>query len=338
MGAAGAPVLIHAPLAGDAEAIAKAIAASVDCTRICDRPEHLSRVLSDEAACVIVAHEGASRRTGEILLDHFGREPPWSRLPVLFLVASEDRTPPACRLLKENGGKPYLKLRRPVDPMTLRRAVETQQAERRRQFETRDLLKRLEESEARQRTLLSELRHRSRNTLALMQALFRLSAREAPDREALTASFSERLSSLVRAHESLSDASGQTRNLASLIREHAAPYAQRPEQIRLEGGDVELPQRIAFEFAMIVHELATNAAKYGAFSNTDGEVEVRWTTAADGGTVDITWSERGGPPVTPPERRGLGSTLIQGMNLGAGSSGEIAFHPGGIVWRGRLGL
>ncbi len=334
------PVLIHAPLGNDAAAIAREVEAAGEAACICPRPQDLADAIGDGRAdgvlACIASQEGAGEEPGETLARAFAAEPDWARLPLIVLVSDVRRPPQAVRILdRMSHGPSFLMLERPCRPAVLRHAIRTQAESRRRQFETRDLLTRLRSEEERGRFLLDELRHRTRNSLAVLQALFSLSARRADSVEQLATVFGERLQNLSEAHTLLSQEGEGKRRLADVLRQHVLPYAISEEQLRLSGPETVLSGRICFELALVVHELATNAAKYGALSSASGRVDIAWTPDGDGGGLRLVWQERGGPPVAPPEETGLGSRLVRRFPS-AQPDAEIEFRREGLVWTGRI--
>jgi len=332
------PILVHAPLGDDAAAIALEIEATGEAARICPRPQDFAEAIgegaSEDVLACIVTEEGAGEGVGAALARAFAAEPAWARLPLVVLVKDVRRPPPAVRMLdRRDQGLPFLVLERPCRPAILRHAIQTQAEARRRQFETRDLLTRLRSEEERGRFLLNEVRHRTRNSLAVLQALFGLSARRADSVGELATVFGERLQNLSEAHTRLSEEGEGEWRLGDLLREHVLPYAMSEDQLRLSGPDAILSGRICFELAMVVHELATNAAKYGALSRGDGRVEVAWTPDGEGGALRLVWREHGGPPVAPPEEAGLGSRLVRRFPS-TRPTAEMEFRPDGLVWTG----
>lgn len=330
------PVLVHAPLGEDAEAIAVEVEAIGLKTHACRTPADLDAALTvngpEGALVAIVSQEGAGRRAGDVLDRAFGSEPSWARLPVLFLVSDSRRPPPACQMLdrKENA-PPFLVLERPVSPAVLRKVVDALAEGRRRQFQTRDILRQLRREEQHRSFLLSELRHRTRNSLAVLQSLFSLSVRRARGLEEFADGFGERLRSLADAHNRLAEARGHADELAALVRGHVLPYTAFPEQLRTSGPSVRICERIAFDLALVMHELATNAAKHGALSAPGGHVEVTWWVEAETGRLALVWRDRNGPPVEAPARNGLGLSLIERFPGDADAAG-LCFERDGVVW------
>ncbi|HYC04903.1 MAG TPA: response regulator [Azospirillaceae bacterium] len=166
-------------------------------------------------------------------------------------------------------------------------------------------------SEERQRLLARELDHRAKNMLAVVQAMLRLTRADS------TAEFIQavegRVAALARAHTLLSASRWEGANLLSLLREELAPFLPAGGgggRVKLRGPDVSLAPDAAQAFSMVLHELTTNAAKYGCLSVAEGRLDVSWSLGEDG-RLRLTWAEAGGPPVKPPTRTGFGSTVIE---------------------------
>ena len=170
------------------------------------------------------------------------------------------------------------------------------------------------QAEDHQRLLLHELNHRVKNTLATVQAIALQTLRQTRDPAAFAESFQARLLSLSGTHNLLTESAWQNASLRSLLETELAPYL-RPEggRARLEGEGVALPARQALALGMVIHELTTNAAKYGALSTPEGRVEVSWAVSggAPGRSLTVHWRERGGPRVVEPAKAGFGSRLIR---------------------------
>ena len=182
------------------------------------------------------------------------------------------------------------------------------------------------------RLMVHELNHRVKNSLATVQAIAAQTLRGGGAalevREALTS----RLLALAKAHDVLTDAKWSGARLEEIASQAAAPYGT--ERFRVEGPGVILPPRTAIALALAFHELATNAAKYGALSNAAGQVNLAWRLLddVDPPRLHLTWREVGGPPVKPPARKGFGSRLIQ-QGLAAEFIGEVRmdFQPTGLI-------
>lgn len=186
--------------------------------------------------------------------------------------------------------------------------------------------------EQRQKLLMDELNHRVKNTLALVLAMASQTGRYAADLAAFHTAFAARLKALAKSHELLTRERWEGASLRDLLEAELTLHALEPGRIHLSGAPVWLDPRSAVDVGLIVHELATNAAKYGALSGA-GAVDVSWTLlGADARRqVRLEWRERGGPAVRHPGRHGFGSKLINALardNLG----GEAVwrFEPEGL--------
>lgn len=171
------------------------------------------------------------------------------------------------------------------------------------------------EAEQRQKLLLDELNHRVKNTLAAVQSLAHQSARGAADLETFMEKFEARLISLSRAHSLLARDVWQGADLSEVVSQALAPYLQGEEsRVTVEGPPIRLSPTAAVSLGMAMHELGTNAAKYGALSVPEGRVEVRWDLDLEGGNqpaLEFVWLEKNGPEIAETDHRGFGSRLIQ---------------------------
>ncbi|GJE71114.1 PAS domain-containing protein [Methylorubrum podarium] len=193
-------------------------------------------------------------------------------------------------------------------------------------------------AEEHQRLLTGELQHRVKNTLTLVQAIASQTFRNAPDPEAAREAFAARLISLGRAHDILTRSSWTEAPIAEVVEGALAVHrGAATARIRASGPGVLLGARAALSLALALHELATNATKYGALSNESGCVDLRWHVVHEGEAPRfcLTWSEQGGPPIlTQPSRRGFGSRLIE-RSFAAEVGGEVklTYAPTGLVCR-----
>lgn len=167
-----------------------------------------------------------------------------------------------------------------------------------------------EAARARQDVLIAELDHRVKNTLATIQSLVKYSAASAASLETFTRTVQMRLHAMARTHDLLTLARWEGAVLATIVEAEAAPYGGA-KRVKLDGPAVTLKPKAALSLALAIHELATNAAKYGALSVPEGRVEVAWDVRHETQSLVFAWRERGGPPVASPTRRGFGRTLLE---------------------------
>ncbi len=192
--------------------------------------------------------------------------------------------------------------------------------------------------ERHQNLLLDELNHRVKNTLATVQAMAiqTLKGVDVTARDAFLA----RLFALSSQHDLLTLDNWEGASLEGVVRRALRPYRE-DDRIRfmVEGPAVHLDPKRALALGMGFHELATNAAKYGALSNVQGSVHVGWTIVPDGNILKLRWEERDGPAVNEPARRGFGLRLIEhGLGRELGGAVTVDFAPGGLIceWDMRL--
>jgi two-component sensor histidine kinase len=178
---------------------------------------------------------------------------------------------------------------------------------------------------------MSEARHRTKNILSLVQAVARQTA--AKDRpENFVESFTERIQALAANQDLLVKNLWQGADVEDLVRVQLAHFGDLVgSRITMRGPKLRLNATAAQAVGLAVHELATNAGKYGALSTDAGRVDVSWQLDDD--TYRMGWIERGGPFVRPPERRGFGSTVVESMAKRAvGGEVELDYAPSGFKW------
>ena len=198
------------------------------------------------------------------------------------------------------------------------------------------------QAETRRKLLLDELNHRVKNTLVAVQSIAREMARERPSPERFYAAFRARLLALSHAHDLLTLSSWQGASLSALLRQVLVPYtASDAWRVVMAGPEVTLGPNAAVALAMAFHELATNAAKYGALSVPNGRIAIAWQAARIGETesVELRWVEIDGPAVRTPARHGFGSRLIErGLAHELGADVQLEFASTGLECRIRLPL
>jgi PAS domain S-box-containing protein len=190
-------------------------------------------------------------------------------------------------------------------------------------------------SEDQQRFFLDELNHRVKNTLATVQSIAAQTLRSATSPANFKEAFEGRLLALSKTHDLLTRNAWRDANLHDIAKQELAPYRKNhDDRIVVEGPRVNLPARYAINLGLVLHELVTNAAKYGALATPTGQLDLKWSAngSADGPLqLQLHWVEAGGPPVEPPKRQGFGSRLIS-RSIEGELSGQVAidFAPTGI--------
>ena len=185
---------------------------------------------------------------------------------------------------------------------------------------------------AQRELLLAELNHRVKNTLAVVQSLAHQTFRNV-DADEAKAAFEGRLFALAAAHNLLTQSNWESAAVNDIARDSLQPDDANAGRVHLAGPRVLLTPRAALAVAMALHELGTNAVKYGALSNEGGRVSLAWSVqTGDPPLLRLEWREEGGPPVEPPQRRGFGSILLE-RSLAHDLDGKVTtdFHREGLV-------
>ncbi len=182
--------------------------------------------------------------------------------------------------------------------------------------------------------LVNELNHRVKNTLATVQSIAMQSFRRAKNEASGRQMFESRLMALSRAHDVLTNESWEGANLDEIVTQAITPYRTGDlNRFHVDGPPMRLPAKLALSISMALHELATNAVKYGALSSEKGRVSITWQTRheTDGWWLRLAWSEADGPPVVQPEHEGFGTRLIErGLAQELGGETKIEYRPTGV--------
>jgi two-component sensor histidine kinase len=191
------------------------------------------------------------------------------------------------------------------------------------------------QAEQQQQMLVGELAHRVKNTLAIVQSIARQTFRHASGPQDFEAAFTARIDALGRAHSLLTDASWKDVQFHDVAEAIFKPYEidRSQDVIQLDGPPISVQANTAVTLSLILHELATNAAKYGALLSENGRIAVSWTkraTGLDEYEISLRWRESGGPRVRLPRSKGLGSKLIESGAKQLGGRSHISFLPDGL--------
>lgn len=184
------------------------------------------------------------------------------------------------------------------------------------------------EAEGHLRLLMRELTHRSKNLLAVIQAMARQTATHTHSVDDFLTHFSARLQALASSHDLLVQQSWHGVSLEELIHSQLGHYLKGPQaQVTLQGRDVIVKPEAAQSLGLALHEMCTNASKYGALSSPHGRVEIGWQVGSDGerNALDLHWRESGGPPVKAPRHAGFGTLVIE-RNLTKALGAQVSVH------------
>ncbi len=180
---------------------------------------------------------------------------------------------------------------------------------------------------AEQRLMINELNHRVKNTMATVQAVVAQTLRNAADIDGLREALTARLLALADAHDALTAENWDGASLLNVVAAAANTHCEA-SRFTMAGPDARLPPKAAMALAMGLHELFTNAHKYGALSYPEGRVILTWGPVQDG--FLMLWREQGGPPVAQPPRRGFGSRMLQSLARDLNGEADLMFIPDGL--------
>jgi light-regulated signal transduction histidine kinase (bacteriophytochrome) len=194
-----------------------------------------------------------------------------------------------------------------------------------------DATRERKQAAARDQLMMAELDHRVKNTLANIEALVMQTSVSAKSLSAFVKGLAARIQSMAKAHSLLSQSRWEGVSINNLLMEELAPYIHEDASFDIAGPDLVLTSKSALALSLAIHELATNAAKYGALSTQKGRVAIKWALTEPGG-VALSWTESGGPEVRVPTSRGFGSTLIErALAMETDGQAELGYLPAGVV-------
>jgi two-component sensor histidine kinase len=314
-------ILILAPHGRDAEIASQLLQEAGQATLACADIAKLCLELGNGAAVAVIVEEVLAEEDVTCLAEWVGTQPPWSDFPIILLTGHGEapgRDALAARLQDLLGNVSFLE--RPFHPRTLISVTHSALRSRRRQYQAREMLERHD-------LLMRELQHRTRNLLAVVRAIASASLQESPGREA----FFSRLHALAAAQDLIINAAARGALMKDVVRHAVESFATR---VFVDGPEVFLNANAAQGFALVLHELATNAAKHGAMTTDTGNVSVRWSLDASSGEplIHFQWQERGGPPARPPTRKGFGTVLLQRAVAATGKPPHFDYSEEGFTY------
>lgn len=261
----------------------------------------------EETGALILTQEALTKDNLDALHTRLERQESWSEVPVLVLI--DDRLQSLAmrdELIRLLPRTKMVLLSRPIRLVELQSVLDTTLRSRKRQIAVSEHLDF-------QRTLQRELNHRVKNVIATVQGIYAITARKAPDFETFKEDFSGRLRALGGVHDILYKVGAPEPELAAIIDNAAAPFDIGEARFESAGDPVRLEGDAATMFALAVHELFTNAIKYGALAGHEGRIALTWSIEAGGEFLRLEWIESGGPPVEAPERDGYGTKFLKSV-------------------------
>lgn len=321
-------VLILAPIRKDSDYLAELLSKHSIESEICNDAQCVQAALRDPPGLLVLTHEAL----GEAILDcveaHVREQPDWSELPIVVLLDKAGRSAGVHSVLALRWPRSRLIFyHRPVATLELLSGIQSLLLARLRQREVRDHLEREIE-------LRRELNHRVKNILASVLSILHLTRRGATSVDQMTYDFEGRLTALAEVHSAVVRAGGESVELDAVVETTLAPYRNgaRIERISASGPALTITRDVGTALALSLHELITNALKYGSLSVPDGKVRLRWSVSAGADpTFKLEWTENGGPELCPPSRVGYGTRYLKAAFVGLlGREPTIEYRPRGL--------
>ena len=320
-------VLVLAPFRKDADYIAVFLREQKIEVKAAKADGDLVEHLALSPGIIVITHEALNPQVVARIAMHLEEQPDWSEVPIIILL---ERTAPIARirsqLLTSWPGSRLLFYTRPIAPLELVNGIQSNLLVRLRQRQVRDSIER-------ERELRLELNHRVKNILASVTSIFQMTRRGAISVEGLASDFAGRLQALSNVHSAVFEAGGEEVSLSTVIDLTVSPYnSAGVSRIHASGPDLVVSRDAGTTIALCLHELITNAIKYGALSHPDGHVDLMWIVATNGSSgFSLDWTEVGGPVVRETTRQGYGTRYVRSA-LGSlfGAVPEIIFAQGGF--------
>ncbi|MDQ0323349.1 two-component sensor histidine kinase [Pararhizobium capsulatum DSM 1112] len=323
-------VLILAPFRKDADYIAAFLREQEVEVRAAKADDDLIQHLDLAPGVIVITHEALKPDVVAKIAEHLAKQADWSEVPVIVLL---ERAAPIARIRTQlQSSWPGSRLMfhmRPIAALELVNAIQSNLIVRLRQRQVRDSIEREKE-------LRLELNHRVKNILASVTSIFQMTKRGATSLEDLDTEFTGRLQALSNVHTAVVEAGGEEVSLYAVVGLTVSPYNRSgASRIDVRGAEIVVSREAGTTIALCLHELITNAIKYGALSVPAGNVTIAWDLGKLGEPfLSLEWCEVGGPTVREPTRYGYGSRYVRSA-LGSlfGSAPEIVFAPTGFRCR-----
>jgi two-component sensor histidine kinase len=320
--------LVLAPLRKDSSYVAELLSKHSIETEVCDDARRLETALADTPGLLIATHEALTESILDCVGSHLRAQPDWSELPIIVLVDQAATRANIQSMLAARWPRSRLVFyQRPVATLELLSGVQSLLLARHRQREVRDHLERELE-------LRRELNHRVKNILASVLSIVHLTKRSAASTDQMATDLEGRLTALAQVHSAVFRAGGETVQLSDVVATTFAPYADAGERSRVsaKGPQLTISRDSGTALALCLHELVTNALKYGALSVDQGHVSLRWRISGRANRqFHLEWVESGGPSVGPPARVGYGTRYVRVALAGLlGNAPTIEFDEAGL--------
>lgn len=320
-------VLILAPYRKDADYLGRLLAEHEIDVKVGSRTDDLGELLAAAPGVLVATHEALTQSALAAVANHLAKQPSWSEMPIVVLLdraSNSDQIRAELRRVWPRARQIFYQ--RPVTAVELVSGVQSAMLVRLRQRDVRDYI-------AQEVELRRELNHRVKNILASVTSIFEMTRRGATSVEEFAEDFRGRLRALDKVHSTVFHSEGDSVSIAAIAELTFEPYRLAGmDRIVAEGPPVMFSREAATTLALCLHELATNAIKYGALSRPDGEVRFAWTLShGDQPELAICWQERGGPIVQEPSHAGYGTRYISSALASLfGQKPVIAFERDGL--------
>lgn len=298
-------------------------------------PEALARKVEAGEDILVLTAEGCRPDLLRAAADGLAGLPLWSAPPVVLIGERESAARQAALHLRQGRRDlPVAILMRPCEEIEIATALGVASETRAAQYRLRDLMEERRRAGERAVFLLDELGHRTANLFAMIKSLANHTLRAEPDPRAFRTAFNERIDALARTYGALRADDWEAADLETMVRGVVLPLladGADADRVSIEGPCVRLVSGAVTPLGLALHELAGNARKYGALSSGAGRVAVTWQHPA-GGSLRLSWSERGGPEVVPPARQGFGTRVIrQSLESLDGATVTLRHPPEGVT-------
>ena len=305
--------VILAPLRKDSEYLAELLSKHSIESDICEDAECLKAALRDPPGLLVATHEALSEPILECVAEHLRAQPDWSELPIVVLLDKATRAGRVHALLAAQWRRSRLVFyHRPVATLELLSGIQSLLLARLRQRDVRDHLEREVE-------LRRELNHRVKNILASVLSILHLTRRNTMSVDQMAEDFEGRLTALAGVHSEVIRAGGESVEFAAIVDLTLAPYrnGSSADRVSARGPPLTITRDAGTTLALSLHELVTNALKYGSLSVPDGKVSLRWSVARGADPLfKLEWTEIGGPPLAAPTRVGYGTRYLKAAMTG----------------------
>jgi two-component sensor histidine kinase len=325
-------VLVLAPYRRDAEYLRQLLIEHDLEVRICSTGTAIAPCLAASPGVLVATHEALTPDVVTAVGEWLETQPGWSEMPVIVLLDRSSNPARVKTMLGEHWPRArQIFYQRPVAPVELISGIQAAFLARLRQRDVRDHIDREIE-------LRRELNHRVKNILASVTSIFEMTQRRADTLDGFSEDFRGRLGALSNVHSAVFNSDGEAVSIQEIVDLTFEPYRLPGDgRVVAEGPQVMLSREAGTSLALCLHELATNAIKYGALSRDTGQVRFTWGLSAD--EVWARWQENGGPPVVEPSRVGYGTRYLRSaLSSLFGAPPVLTFDPAGLICeaQGRL--